>query len=73
MKISVKVKTNAKNQKVEKVDETHFAVSVKEPPKENKANFAVLKTLAEYFKVPLSRIRIISGQTSKQKAVEVVE
>lgn len=56
---------------MEKLDETHFAVAVKEPPKENKANFAVLELLAEYFKVPFSRIRIVSGATSREKVVEI--
>jgi uncharacterized protein YggU (UPF0235/DUF167 family) len=71
MRIFVRVKTNAKNPKVEKVDETHFGVSVKESPKENKANLAVLKALADYFKVSISRIRIVFGATSRNKIIEI--
>ena len=39
MKIFVTVKPNAKEERVEKIDDTHFKVSVKEPPTEGRANW----------------------------------
>lgn len=69
-KISVKVKTNAKKEKIEKVGDV-FLVSVKEPPKENKANKRLIELLSDYFKVPQSRIFINKGIKSKQKIVEI--
>jgi len=71
MKIFVKVKPRAKIEKVEKVDERNFTVFVKEPPIKGLANQAVTKVLAEYFKVSSSKVKIISGHTSKQKIIEI--
>lgn len=70
MKISVRVKPNAREEKVEpRGDE--FTVYVKEPPKENKANKAVIKVLAEYFKTPKSAVSIVRGLKSRQKVIEI--
>lgn len=71
MKIFIKAKPNSKENKVEKVDDLNFIVSVKEPPVQGRANQAIIRALAEYFNVSLSRLRIISGHTSRQKIVEV--
>lgn len=71
MKIFVKAKPRAKEEKVEQVSEDHFVVAVKEPPVGGKANEAIRKAIAQYFKVPPSEVSIISGYTSRQKVVEV--
>jgi len=41
-------------------------------PTDGKANDAVIRALAEYLGVPRSSIRIIRGQTSHNKVVEIV-
>ncbi len=71
MKIIVVVKTGAKKENIIKNDEFHFAVSVKEPPVGNKANLAVIKLLANYFKIPKSNIRISTGLKSKSKIIDI--
>jgi len=71
MKIFVSIKPNAKVKKVEKTDESHFKVWVKKSPVEGKANLALIKTLAGYFDIASSRVSIISGHSSKKKAVEI--
>jgi uncharacterized protein (TIGR00251 family) len=70
MKISVRVKPNMKQEKVEKVDNV-FTVNVKEPAKEGRANKAVVDLLSKYFKIPKSKIVILSGMKSKQKIIEI--
>jgi hypothetical protein len=72
MKIFVKAKPNAKTASVEKIDETHYFVAVKEPPVQGKANVAVMEALAEYFKKGISHFRIVSGFSAKQKVVEIL-
>ncbi|CUU07963.1 hypothetical protein JGI3_01615 [Candidatus Kryptobacter tengchongensis] len=72
MRIFVRVKPNAKVEKVEKIDETHFSVSVKAPPVEGKANEALISLLANYFGVSKSNVKIISGFNSRNKVVEIV-
>jgi uncharacterized protein (TIGR00251 family) len=72
MKIQVKVKPGSRTQKVTQAGES-FIIKVKEPPKEGKANQAVIKLLAEHFGVPQSQIKILSGFRTKNKVVEVQE
>ena len=71
MRISVKVKTNAKKELVERLSDNEFVVSVKEPPIDGRANWAVCRAVAEHFDVSASRVTIISGQTAKNKLVEI--
>jgi hypothetical protein len=71
MKINVKAKTRAKEEKVEKIDENNFVVSVKEPPIDGKANFAITQALAKYFGISSYNVRLILGQSSKQKVFEI--
>ncbi|MEK7624696.1 MAG: DUF167 domain-containing protein [Patescibacteria group bacterium] len=72
MKIFVKAKPNAKEDKIEKISENNYFVSVKEPPVKGAANRAIIKILAEYFQKPYSRINIISGYASRQKIIEIL-
>jgi hypothetical protein len=71
MKINVKAKPNSKQEKVEKVDEQNYIVSVKEPPVQGKANNAIKNALAVYFKTGSSNVKIISGYSSRQKIIEI--
>jgi len=73
MKISIKVKPNAEENKVEEMGHNQFLVKVKAPPKENKANKEVIETLAEYFNLPQSEISIVAGLRSRQKIVNIGE
>ncbi len=72
MKVEVSAKTHAKFEKVE-YSEGHYKVWTKEPPVDGRANAAIIKLLAEYFKVPRSRIRLISGAKGKKKWFEINE
>ncbi len=71
MRISVRVKPNAKQEKTEKVGERDFSVWVKEKPQEGKANKAVIKALAEYFDIPQADVALVKGQSSKEKIFEI--
>lgn len=71
MKIFVKAKPLAKEESIKKIDDVNFIVAVKEPPVRGLANAAITRALAEYFNVALSRVRIVSGFSSKQKVFEI--
>ena len=71
MKIFVKAKPSAETESVEKVDETHFTVSVKEPPIKGLANATIAKVLAKYFDVAPSSVFLVSGFSQKQKVFEI--
>jgi len=83
MKIIVKAKTRAREEKVERVDQpaldlgvgksemVTYKVSVKEMPVGGRANEAIIKALARYFDTAPSRIQLVSGASSKQKIFEI--
>lgn len=71
MTIFVVAKPKSREEKVEKLSENTFEVRVKEPAIENKANRAIVKALAAYFKIPQSRVRMVSRHNSKKKILEI--
>ena len=71
VRIAVIVIPRARSERVEPVNATHFRVAVTEAPREDQANKAVIEALAEHFRVPRSRVRIVRGHTSRRKIVEV--
>lgn len=82
MKIFVKAKPGSKENKVlapekklwSEIANTkeYYTVYVKDRPVRGKANFAIERQLAEYFKVSMSRVKLISGNTSKTKVFEII-
>ncbi|HSR89129.1 MAG TPA: DUF167 domain-containing protein [Candidatus Udaeobacter sp.] len=72
MKIFVKAKPLAYEEKVEKIDANHFLVSVKEPPQNGLANKAIIRAVANYFKIGQSRVVVKKGFTNKNKIIEII-
>ena len=70
MKVLIKVKPNSKTEGIVKEGDI-FVIKVCEPPREDKANQAVIKLLAKHFGVSRSQIRILSGLRSKNKIIEL--
>ncbi len=71
MKIYVKVKTHSKEARVEKTGVNIFSVHLKVPPIENRANKDLFETMAEHLGIPTTKIIIISGKNSKNRALEI--
>ena len=71
MRLIIKIKPSSRQNNIEKIDSLHYAVWVKEPPIENKANLELIKMLSKYFKTPKSNIKIIRGEKSKNKVIEI--
>lgn len=67
MEITVTAHPNSKKPRVEKDLFGGLHVYVKEPPLEGKANKAVIASLAEFLKIPKSRMVLKKGIKSKQK------
>ena len=70
-KIFVKTKPQSKTVEVEKIDDTHYVVSVKEAPEKGRANAGVEKALADHFGVSKSSVNILAGHTARNKIVEI--
>ncbi|MBC8358281.1 MAG: DUF167 domain-containing protein [Candidatus Aminicenantes bacterium] len=71
MKIFVKVKPRAKENRIEQTDKNQFSVWVQARPEKGQANRAVIEILAEYFGLSKSRVMLLKGQTAKQKTFEI--
>ena len=71
MKINVKAMPGAKKAFVKKIDDSSFQVAVKELPTQGQANDAVIDALADFLKIGSSRVKIISGWSSRQKIIEI--
>jgi uncharacterized protein len=69
--IHVHVVANARRAGVEPLEGGGFRVAVTAAPHKGQANRAVTEALAEYFRVPRSRVRILLGRTARRKVVEI--
>lgn len=71
MKIRVRVSPNSRTDEIGGEGDT-LVVRVKEPPKEGRANRAVMELLAKHFNVSVSQVRIQSGVKSRNKVFEIL-
>ncbi len=71
MRIYLKVIPKSSQSKIEKVAENEYKAWVTVVPEKGKANIAVIKLLAKYFKVSKSQIDIIGGKTARTKIVDI--
>ncbi|OGQ48342.1 MAG: hypothetical protein A3I09_00780 [Deltaproteobacteria bacterium RIFCSPLOWO2_02_FULL_47_10] len=71
MRIELKVITRAKKEIVEKISENSYKVKVTAPPEKGKANKRVVELLSEEFGIKKQDIRILSGDTSNRKIIEI--
>lgn len=69
--ISVKVTSRAKAASIIEDLEGNLKVKVKSPPVDGRANEELIGLLADFYKLPRSRIQIIKGLTSKQKTIKI--
>ena len=68
--INIRVIPNAKKNNVSE-DQGKLKVHISAPAVDGKANKALIKVLAEYFKIKKSGVRITRGTKSREKVVEI--
>lgn len=73
MRIKVKVKPNANKNELKEISPGFFEARVTVPPEKGKANQKVIELLSKYFKVPKSKITLISGIAFKEKVFEILK
>lgn len=76
MRVFARVQPNSRVVKVEEIKTSlgnakQFFIRVREKPINGMANKAVLRALAEHFKIPAYKIKLISGSSHKEKVFEV--
>jgi uncharacterized protein (TIGR00251 family) len=69
--IRVKAKPNSRKEGIKKLGENFYEVRVSAPPEKGKANERIIELLAEFFKVPKKKIKLIKGEKSKEKLFEI--
>jgi uncharacterized protein YggU (UPF0235/DUF167 family) len=70
MIINVKAKPNSKEDKITKLDESNYEISVKAKPEDNKANISIIKILSKYLNISQKSIKI-KNPTSRNKIIEI--
>jgi uncharacterized protein (TIGR00251 family) len=73
MKISVKVKPQAREDRIERIGENKYTVWVKAKAIENKANQAAIKLLSKYFDIAKSKIVLLKGERSRDKVFNLLK
>lgn len=71
MRLSIIVIPRAARTRVERLDPATLRVAVTAPPHGGQANRAVVRAVADYLKVPPSRVRLVRGQTGRHKILEI--
>lgn len=71
MRITVKATPGSKHPRVEKIDDSHYAIAVTAVAEHGKATDAVRRELANALKVAPSRISLVMGASSRVKVFEV--
>lgn len=72
MKLNIYIKPNSSKGPLVKVgDDGLVTVFVRESAIENKANNATIKLLAKHYNIPRTSIKIVHGNKSKHKLIEI--
>lgn len=69
--LRVRLTPRAARNQIDGWDGDLLRVRVTAPPVEGKANYALLRLLADALDVSPSRLRLIKGQTSREKVIAV--
>ena len=65
------VTAGAKKESIVAKKQDHFEISVREKAERNMANKKVIELLAQYFKVPIGKVRIVNGHHHPHKLLVV--
>lgn len=71
MRVTVRVTPRSRQRRLEQAADGTWRAMIPEPPEDGRANEAVIELLAKHFDVPKRSLRIVRGQTSRQKVVEI--
>lgn len=71
-KIKIKVlPRSSKNEIIGELTEGTLKIKLKAPPVDGEANAELIKFLSKEWKIPKYKIKILKGQTSKTKLVQI--
>lgn len=73
MQITVRVFPGAKRDQVAQISSDSFQVRTTAVAKDNQANLAMIKLLADYLGIKKSQLLIISGEKNKNKILQILK
>ena len=71
MRLNIKVIPKSSLNKVIKISETELKVKLTSPPVDGEANKKLIEILSKEYNVAKSKIRIVKGEASKSKIVDI--
>lgn len=71
MRLNIKVIPKSSLNKVIKLSDTELKVKLTSPPVDGEANKKLIEILGKEYKVSKSKIKIVKGETSKNKIVDI--
>ncbi|MDI6848232.1 MAG: DUF167 domain-containing protein [Candidatus Saccharicenans sp.] len=69
--LTVRVQPKASRRELVPLSATEFRARLTSAPEKGRANQELLELLSEHLDLPLSRLKIIRGETSRIKLVEI--
>lgn len=69
--LAIKVQPKAGHDRLAKVEAQHLKIQLKAPAEDGKANAALIRFLQDFFNVPRGNIKILLGEKSRSKWVEI--
>lgn len=73
MLIKVKVFPNSKKEEIIEKSKDSFEIKVKAKPIKGLANKAVIEALSFYFKISVSKIKLVKGFKERNKIFEIIK
>jgi len=72
MYIHITITPKAKKDSIEQIGELRYAVSVREPAENNRANERMCAVVAEHLGIARNAVRIVNGHRGRSKLLSVV-
>lgn len=69
--LNVKVHPKSRKQEIARIGENTYKIHVTSAPSKGEANHEACKLLAKFLAVPVSKVKIIRGQNSRNKLIAV--
>lgn len=71
VRLSVKVHPKSRKQEITELGKNVYKIHVVSTPSKGEANAEVCKLIARHLDVPVSRVKILRGHTSRNKLISI--
>jgi uncharacterized protein YggU (UPF0235/DUF167 family) len=71
--IRIKAFPNSKKPAIEETAPQVLRVFVREDAQQNRANDAVMRAVADYYKLPRNKLKMISGHQKQSKMIQILD